>query len=35
MVLKSGRIIALPNVRTKARLEPAGDNQTQVDRIQS
>ena len=35
MELDSGIIIALHNVHTKARLEPAGDKQTQVDIIQS
>ena len=35
MELNSGRIIALPNVRTKEQLEPAGDKHTQVDGIQS
>ena len=35
MEMNSGGIIVLPNVHTKAPLEPAGDNQTQVDGIQS
>ena len=35
MGLNSGGIIASSNVDTKARLEPAGDKQTQVDRIRS
>ena len=35
MELNSGRIIALPNVLTKAPLEPDGDNKTQVDGIRS
>ena len=35
MELKSGIIIALPNVHTKVLLEPTGDKKTQVDGIQS
>ena len=35
MELKSGRIISLPNVHTKAPLDPAGGNQTQVDGTRS
>ena len=35
MELNSGIIIALPNVHTKAPLEPPGDKQTQVDGIRS
>ena len=35
MELKSGRIITLFNVHTKAPLEPAGGKQIQVDGIQS
>ena len=35
MQLNSDRIIALRDVHTKAPLEPAGENQTHVDRIQS
>ena len=34
MELNSGGILALPYVHTKALLEPSGDKQTQVDRIQ-
>ena len=34
MELDSGIIIALPNIHTKARLDPANDKQTQVDTIQ-
>ena len=35
MEFNSGGILALPNVHTKAPLEPSGDKQTQVERIQS
>ena len=35
MQLNSDRIIALRDVHTKAPLEPAGDNKTQIDIIQS
>ena len=35
MQLNSDRIIPLSNVHTKAPLEPAGDNKTQIDIIQS
>ena len=35
MELNSGRIIALPNYRTKLPLEPDGDKQAQLDGIQS
>ena len=35
MELNPDIIIALPNVHTKAQIEPAGDNKTHVDIIRS